>query len=167
MTTIAFKDGIMASDSCISGGGYYGASVNKVQRTSAGALIGWCGEADNRAVLTLIDKVKKPAQLPTKQEIAACLTDCQVLIAFGPNSLYIVGCDEDDSGRYHGYVNVCNLGAAAIGSGSHLALGAMLAGKSAREAVSIACKIDNNSKLPVNSMSFTPKTTKPKPPRPK
>lgn len=164
MTTIAFKDGIMASDSCISGSGFYAASVQKVLRTSAGALIGWAGEADNRAVLALLDKVKTAKQLPTKQEIAACQTDFELLIAFGPNAVYVVGCDEDN-GRYTGYVNIANLGFAATGSGWALATGAMLAGKSARDAVMIACKIDNQSKLPVHAISFAPKP--PKKPKPK
>ena len=161
MTTIAFRDGVMASDSCVSSSGYMGASVPKVLRTSAGALIGWSGEADNRAVLALLDKVKTPKQLPTKQEIAACQTDFGLLIAFGPNSVYEVSCFEE-SGRYTGYVDIANLTVAAAGSGWALATGAMLAGKSAREAVVIACKVDNNSRLPVHSISFEPKP-KPKP----
>ncbi|MCK1543278.1 hypothetical protein IVB12_15285 [Bradyrhizobium sp. 179] len=164
MTTIAFKDGIMASDSCISGSGFFAASVPKVLRTSAGALIGWSGEADNRAVLALLDKVKNPKSLPTKQEIAACQTEFDLLIAFGPNQVYNVTCDEDN-GRYTGYVTLANLGFAATGSGWALATGAMLAGKSARDAVMIACKVDRFSKLPVHALSFEPKipTKKPKP----
>lgn len=165
MTTIAFKDGVMASDSCVSGSGYHAASVCKVIRTSGGALLGWAGDADNRAVLALLDKIKKPEQLPTKQEIAACQTDFLILIAFGPNNVWAVGCDEGENGRYTGFVNVHNLGMDAIGSGGDLALGAMMAGKSAREAVAIACKRDNMSKLPVHSISFLEKSKKP--PKPK
>lgn len=164
MTTIAFKDGIMASDSCISAAGFHFASVPKVLRTSAGALIGWAGEADNRSVLALLDKVKSPKQLPDKAAIAACITDFELLIAFGPNAVYEVACHEEN-GRFSGFVNLTNLGSAAAGSGWALATGAMLAGKSAREAVAIACKRDNGSKLPVHSISFEPKTKKP--PRPK
>ena len=42
----------------------------------------------------------------------------------------------------------------AWGSGGDVALGALYCGKSAVEAVEIACKVDVNSGLPVNSGSF-------------
>jgi ATP-dependent protease HslVU (ClpYQ) peptidase subunit len=165
VTTIAFKDGIMASDSCVTGYGMQEASICKISRTSAGALVGFSGDADTRAILALLDKVKTDKQLPSKQEIAACQTDCALIIAFSPGNAWFVECDEGEGGRFSASVCPANLGFSAVGSGSKLAIGAMLAGKSAREAVAIACKVDSYSKLPVHTLSFEPK--KPKPPRPK
>ncbi len=163
MTTIAYKDGVMASDSCITGKGIQEASIAKILRTSAGAIIGWSGDADNRAVLALLDKVKTSRNLPTKQEIMACVTDFSLIMAFRPNDVWFVECDEEENGRFSASICPANLSYAATGSGAHLVYGAMAAGKSARDAVVIACKFDSYSKLPVHSMSFEPK----KPPKPK
>ena len=44
---------------------------------------------------------------------------------------------------------------AALGSGLEFAMGAMYAGKSAKEAVEIACKLDNGSAKPVKTRKIT------------
>lgn len=153
----------MASDSCITGAGMQEASVAKILRTSAGALIGWSGDVDNRAVLALLDNVKNAAGLPSKQEIAECLCDFSLIIAFSPNDAWFVEGSDRENGRYSGSVCPANLGFSAVGSGAKVAVGAMLAGKSAVDAVKIACKVDSYSKLPVHAISFVPKTKPPKP----
>jgi hypothetical protein len=166
MTTIAYKDGVMASDSCISGGGTWRASVAKVGKTSTGALYGWAGEADIREALNLIDRIHTPDDLPSKREIAHTQTDFSLLIAFGPNEVYSIHCNECEDGRYQGYVNIANLGFASIGSGSEIATGALAAGASAVDAVKIATEFDCYSKAPVYSIAFEKPATK-KPPKPK
>lgn len=163
MTTIAFKDGLMAADSCVSTYGLQIASMQKIHRTSAGVLIGQAGEADVRSVLLAIDKIKTSDKLPTKVEIAAFQTDFEFLIAFSPNNLWVMGCNEEN-GRYSGYVYQASTPYMATGSGWQLALGAMASGKSAREAVAIACKFDCFSRLPVHTVGFEPRSkAKPKP----
>lgn len=168
MTTIAYRDGVMASDSCVTGYGMQEASICKIRRTSAGALVGFSGDADTRAVFALLDKVKNDKQLPDKRAIVDCQTDFAAIIAFSPSNVWFIECDEGENGRYTASVCPANLGFSAVGSGAKLAIGAMLAGKGAREAVALACKVDSYSKLPVHTLSFEPKTPAKKPkPKPK
>jgi ATP-dependent protease HslVU (ClpYQ) peptidase subunit len=170
MTTIAFRDGVMASDSCITSDGHVQvASVIKVFRTSAGALIGQAGDADCRAVFALLDKVKNAKALPSKEEIEKTRTDFELLMAFGPKDVWYVGGQEyDDSGRYSGYVYPAAFPFAATGSGWKFALAAMRCGKSAKEAIVVACDFDRFSKLPIHALSFAPPKPRSKPkPKPK
>jgi ATP-dependent protease HslVU (ClpYQ) peptidase subunit len=165
MTTIAYKDGVMASDSCVSGGGVLWAKINKVSVTSAGALVGFAGDADVREVLQMVDRIHSSDDLPSKREIAAVQTDFAMLIAFAPDDVWAIECDEIE-GRFYGSVVTANLGYAAIGSGGKLATGALAAGASAVDAVMIATEFDCYSKAPVYSVSFKKPATK-KPPKPK
>jgi len=91
MTTIAFRDGVMASDSCITSDDMQVASSCKVFRTSAGALVGQAGDADCRAVFALLDKVKNSKGLPSKKEIEECRSDFELLIAFSAKDVWVVG----------------------------------------------------------------------------
>lgn len=166
MTTIAYKDGIMASDSCVSSLGIQVSSICKVLRTSVGALIGQAGDADCRAVFELLDKVKTAKQLPTKQQIAACQTEFEVVIAFPNKDVWMVGCNEEQ-GRYDGFCYEVKGPFAATGSGWQFAMAAMRCGKTAREAVAIACEFDRSSKLPVHIVSFDPKSKPPLKPKPR
>jgi ATP-dependent protease HslVU (ClpYQ) peptidase subunit len=165
MTTFAYKDGVMASDSCVSGGGTLWAKIAKVSMTSTGALVGFAGEADVREVLAMVDRIHSAQDLPSKREIASCQTEFDLLIAFENDEVYLISCSEDN-GRYTGYVNVANLGFAAIGSGGRIATGALAAGASATDAVLIATEFDCYSKTPVYAVSFEKPATK-KPPKPK
>lgn len=161
MTTIAFKDGIMASDSCWTDvNGWHGTSLTKVVRTSVGALLGGAGGVDARAMEKLLDKVKTFSQMPTVQELADTKTEYHGVIAFPNGDVAQIFCEYDkDSNAWSGGTWRVNRGGTSVGSGSGVALGAMDAGKSAREAVEIACRRDPNSKGPVHVVALKPSTT--------
>ena len=156
MTTIAFKDGIMACDSCWT---YYSTqttSLIKIQRLSSGAMLGSAGDNDDRPVMALLDKIKTFDKLPSKADLAntRCDFDGLLVLPRGKIVMITIGPQDDNYAHYDGQLWEANRGFAAIGSGTQLALGAMAAGKSAREAVAIACKFDVHSRLPVHTMTL-------------
>lgn len=156
MTTIAFKDGVMASDSCwTSRGDVQYTSLSKIRRLSSGALLGQAGTNDCREMDSLLDKIKQPSKLPTRDVIANLKLDFIGLLAFPRGKLFMVSSRENPS-DYNDEIGIweCNRGFATCGSGGDIALGALAAGKSAREAVAIACKFDINSRLPVHVVSL-------------
>lgn len=154
----------MASDSCVTSDGTFITNARKVFRTSAGALMGQAGDGDCRAVFAMLDKVKTFKQLPTKQEIAAHQTDFELIMALSAKDVWIIGCSEMNNGRFDGFAYQVNNDFCATGSGWKFAMAAMACGRSARDAVLIACDFDRSSKLPVHSLSFDLKPkSKPKP----
>lgn len=153
MTTIAWDGKTMACDSCWAMNGTQTTSMTKLERLSSGAIIGAAGDGDIRALLALIDKIKMPNKLPTRHELAALRSEFLVLLAFPRGQVFHLGSGGEE-GRYDAQIWPANRGIAAAGSGADLALGAMAAGKSAREAVAIACRFDINSRLPVHTMAL-------------
>lgn len=155
MTTVAFKAGVMACDSCWTRGDMQVVSGIKIRRLSSGALFGTSGDNDVREVEALLDKVRTPKQMPLRSAFKGILVDCGGILVLPRGKVFMIGCREkpDDYDDEIGAWEV-NRGFAAIGSGAEVALGAMAAGKSAREAVAIACKFDINSRLPVHVLKF-------------
>jgi len=158
MTTIAYRDGIMACDSCWTcGDGTVDTLCTKIVRLSSGALLGSAGGNDSRTIERLLDRVKTPAAVPSYEELAAIRQDFIGLLVLPKGQIYKIAataaqpdkCDECDLGAWqiHGLF-------AAAGSGADLALGAMAAGKSAKEAVAIACRYDVNSRPPVHATAL-------------
>jgi ATP-dependent protease HslVU (ClpYQ) peptidase subunit len=157
VTTIAYDGrGQLASDSCWAWGNTQTTSMIKLRRLSSGALLGVAGSLDDRSVVALLDKVRAPDKMPSRAELAATRTDFQGLLVF-PRGKVLVVCIEpvnEDGHHYDAEVFEVNRGPAAVGSGADFAMGAMAAGKTAREAVAIACKYDIHSRLPVHTMSL-------------
>lgn len=154
MTTIAYKDGVMACDSCWASNSVQTTSLTKIQRLSSSALIGTAGDGDVRAVLALLDKIKSPDKLPTRFDLAATRCDFDAILVFLTGQVWHISIGRVGKGDYEGQVWPANRGIAAVGSGSELAIGAMAAGKSARDAVNIACKFDINSRRPVHVVAL-------------
>lgn len=160
MTTIAYKNGVMASDSCWTLGNAQVVSASKIHRLSSGGLLGQAGDNDQRSVAALFEKIKDPRKFPSRQELLGTVTEFHGLLALPRRGVwYIAICktgpggwveDGEDCGIWE-----ANRGFAAVGSGSDFAIGAMAAGKTAREAVAIACKFDINSRLPVHSAAIS------------
>lgn len=151
MTTVAYKDGVMAGESCWSTGGIIDSLAHKIFRLKSGALLGQCGDNDSRELVALLDNVKSARSMPTYSQITAIRVDGTVLLALPNGSLFKIATskkltqdDTDDLGVWRIERSV-----AAIGSGGDLALGAMSAGASALQAVRIACRWDINSRPPV------------------
>jgi hypothetical protein len=156
MTTIAYKDGVMACDSCWTGDEMQETSQTKIVRLSSGALLGGSGDNDSREVYALLDKVKSAKSLPTRTQLAELRCSFSGLLALPNGSVFKISADfgEKEKDSDYGIWPVGRRGIAAAGAGAHLAIGAMAAGKSAREAVAIACAWDINSRLPVHMLEL-------------
>lgn len=154
MTTIAYRNLVMCCDSCWTDcADAQQTSANKITRLKGGGLLGSAGDNDSRDVDALFANVKTEAQLPSRKDILALALDYAGIFVLPNGKAYIVEVGHGKPGWYGGLFPA-NRGFAAVGSGGHLALGAMRAGKSAHEAVTIACEFDRNSKLPVHRVAL-------------
>jgi len=155
MTTIAYKDGTIACDSCWTYMETQVVSASKITRLSSGGLLGQAGDNDGREMVTFLDKIKSPKQLPTRSALMELGISFVGVLVLPRGHAFMVASREnpkdfdDECGIWE-----CNRGFIATGSGSDIALGAMAAGKSAADAVKIACKFDINSRLPVHVLKL-------------
>lgn len=154
MTTIAYKDGIMASDSAASDSWQILTNKStKIYRLGSGALFGGAGDADIRSILELFNDCKSYKSLPTKKKIIEEKTDFDGLLVLPKGAkIFHVWCNEppgDSDERWHAGVMPIEEHHYAIGSGAIFALPALDAGRSARDAVLIACKRDFFTRPPV------------------
>lgn len=143
MTTIAYRDGVMAADSGCFNDGLYEGEVDKIWTLPSIGLLGCCGEYGT--ILKVVDWLTAggdPAyklRLSRDSEFAGLLvkTCGQVLhyqLRLRPLPI---------TANFH-----------AIGSGRKIAIGAMAAGATAKHAVEIACYYDRMSMMPVRLQSF-------------
>lgn len=159
MTTIAYRDGVMAGDSCWHVNNLQTTSMTKVVRLSSGSLFGAAGDGDIRALLTLLDKIKSVDRMPSRADLAALKCDIHAILVFPRAQISMIsiapgGPDCNNLDHYEAQIWPANRGFAAVGTGAELAIGAMAAGKSARQAVGIACKFDVNSRFPVHTLAL-------------
>lgn len=161
MTTVAYRAGTMACDSCWTYGGTVDVLATKIVRLSSGALLGLSGQNDSRQMVGMLDRAKTPGQLPSYEAMTAVRADILALLVLPSGRTFKVGTsivspenwdaefDSDDIGLWE-----LNGPFSAIGSGGDMALVAMAAGKSARDAVALAARFDLNSRLPLHSMTL-------------
>lgn len=160
MTTIAFKDGVMAADSkCTDEHGAFLTKTKKIFRLANGALLGTAGDDDARELMELLGK-STHRRLPRKQELADTKTDFEGILAFPNGRVFMVWIGTRDVGsadsEWFGSISEMDERICAVGNGYQFALGAMKAGRSAAEAVAIACHYDSMSQLPVKSEAVKP-----------
>ena len=170
MTIIVWRAGVMACDSCWASNGTQTVSMIKIKRLSSGALLGSAGENDSREMERVLDKIRHPDKLPTRSELIALKLDFAGLIAFPRGGVWMVQTGKTDESGYAvdddddmGVWPAATMGGyAACGSGQDLALAAMDAGATARQAVEIACKRNINCRPPVHIQKLfdTPKLKK-------
>lgn len=157
MTTIAYRDGFMACDSCWAYEQDQQTSLSKIARLKSGGLLGQAGDADSRSLVAMFENVKSERTLPGRKEIAELFTDFAGLFVLPTGGIFLIEC-ERTTNEDHIYTAqlwpVGRYGFAAVGSGRLLALGAMAAGKSALDSVAIACKFDINSRPPVHAVAL-------------
>lgn len=132
MTCIAFKAGVMAADSRISGQ-YNSLGVKLFKRRDT--LIGFAGDVSQGLVFVdwYFDREQRKPDLSEEKDWCALVVsvrgieywDCSLRAQPIPEKI------------------------AAIGSGAPFAIGAMDAGRSAREAVAIACRRDPGCGPPI------------------
>jgi ATP-dependent HslUV protease subunit HslV len=159
LTTIAYRDGILAADNraTYSDGTICATRTTKIYRLENKALFGCTGDADQRELLALLSKAS-PKRLPTKAELCATKTDSSGLLVFPNGRIFNVVIDSGDGGPndWTAQIMECKERFWADGSGYKFALGAMAAGRSAKQAVEIACRFDSNSGLPVLEVPLKP-----------
>src|SRR6266550_8024970 len=163
MTVIAWKDGVMASDSCVSDYDLVcSTSAQKIERLSSGALWGSAGDCDCRAVIALFDKVRDPSKFPSKVDIAGAKTEFVALLALPRGGVWHISCGphneagwpEDGGEAAQIWSVTTSKGYYAIGSGGIAALCAMDAGATAEMAVGIACNRNVYCRRPIHVMTL-------------
>lgn len=154
MTTIAYRDGVMACDSCWSYDDGVDSLQTKIKRLSSGALLGSAGDNDSREIEALLDKVGTPNKLPTKGQLLTVRVDYLGLLVLPRGRVFKVGAthvsDANWDKDFDEDIGIWEISGpfASVGTGSRWAMGAMAAGKGALDAVKIACRFDLNSKAP-------------------
>lgn len=132
MTTIAYRDGVIAADRGTSAGSLLTYQRTKIARNPAGDLLGACGStAINQAHLDWFRGGEKGPQPELKARGGG---DCDIAIIVRVGEAII---EMDDDGSYP-----INELFTAIGSGREFALGAMFAGATAEEAIEAAMRYD-------------------------
>lgn len=131
MTTIAYRDGIMAADTLVTGGDVRRGHVLKIGQTALGSLVGVTGMAG------MLDEVigwlsaggrrEEYPKVPPDSHISG-----------------IVACLDGRVGVFstHGVMQWAETEFVAVGSGNEIAMGAMAMGASAEKAVEIAAQFD-------------------------
>lgn len=146
MTTIAFRDGVMAADSQATVGNCI-TRTTKLYVKKAGrkpCLLGFCGDVTNAR--TFIDWYGSGKALPDVLRTAPGEDEGFEVLVWDGQKLWVVCNDGRPVEVEDPYY--------AIGSGAPFALAAMDCGKSAKEAVRIACKRDIYSSAPIVAKSL-------------
>ena len=132
MTTIVYRDGVLATDSGSTSDGIHICTVRKIGRTAQGGLVALTGDSVECA-MALKWFENGVGEAPN--------TDCGGLLIHADGSVHAIGracCTVPIQGPFH-----------ARGSGYAISLGAMAAGATAERAISIACQFDCYSVGPV------------------
>lgn len=147
MTTIAWRGDAIVGDSATTEHGTVISLAPKVHKLKSGAVVGYAGDADSRALHKLLEKVKKPDDLPSVAKLRELKQDHTALILFPSGKVFAIDVGNDKAD----YCGVCQIVAEyyAIGSGGLVAMAAMAAGATAMKAVSIACDLDVHTRAPI------------------
>lgn len=157
MTTVAYKDGVMASDSrATEDDEYIVGSVQKVWKLPNGALYGSAGDSDDRVLRDILGKIPttffpqtlREAHFPSVNELSEDTSDVSAIFVFPDGDVWMIGTKKNAE-----VVNVKS-SFCAIGSGKKFALGAMFNGVDAKAAVKTAMAFDICSGGDVQSVSI-------------
>lgn len=156
MTIVAYKAGVMACDSCWATREVIDNLACKIYRLKSGALIGQAGDNDARDVVERFTNVKDPRSFPGRKELHDFRIDFLGLLVLPKGRIFKIAtthqllehCD-DDIGVWE-----ISLPFAVVGSGSEVALGAMAAGKSARDAAAIASRYVTSCRPPIHTRTL-------------
>lgn len=140
MTTIAYRDGVIAADTGCFNDGLYEGEVDKLWTLPDVGILGCCGEYG--AILKVVEWLRNGGKADDKPRLSR-------------NSEFtglVVKC-EGNVVHYQMGLRPMLIGASfhAIGSGRKIAVGALAAGASAEQAVQIACRYDRMSMEPVRT----------------
>jgi hypothetical protein len=144
MTTIAYRDGILAADRAIFDRDTYCGETLKIHRANGGEIggvAGCFGDASTfRQWMASLDGVdlSGPPSFEHENSEALFLTPDGRCFWIGPGKRWV---------QQHGPFF-------AIGSGFRIAMGALAAGASAEQAVKIACDLDSYTRGPVDTLKL-------------
>lgn len=153
MTTIAYDGYDLAADSQITSGNEKVCGVQKIHEIQIKGKAHWIGLSGTtkyfKDVITWTKNPERKSEPKVNGEVDGILISCEgcvmILVDDGEN----ISWDE-----WHTPV--------AIGSGGQFAIGAMLAGKNAKQAVNIAAKVDTLTGGPINVININPRKTRTK-----
>jgi len=144
VTTIAFRGGVLAGDSCHNqedkeGNSWCYRLANKLT-VNKHVAYGTSGDADSPGFFEMLAKLKSPGDFPP-WSVRETFEDVRALVCFRSGEVYT--CEDGELSEFG------DGDYAAIGSGRKFALGAMIRGASAVEAVFAACSICNHTRPPI------------------
>ena len=160
MTTIAYRDGVLAADSGVFDveRNLHEGATQKVFALTGGLLYAGAGDVDDRAIRALLDNVRSPDQLPSTADLLAADTEISAIVVFPDGQVFTVmtSCGDEDADNPHldwcAEIIPIKAPYVAIGSGKQIALGALWAGKSAIQAVESAIEHNVWTRGPVQSL---------------
>lgn len=147
MTTIAYRDGILAADSQITMGDTRYAQCSKLIKLPNGALAAGCGSAVQCA--RLLTYMENNNGEWTDEVLRQCPDAC-ILYVWPDGKVFVI-----EGGKRGGSAPLKGT-FFAEGSGYVAALAAMKAGATAVRAIEIAAELDINTALPVESVKLEP-----------
>jgi len=166
MTTIAYRDGVMASDSRASDLHYKHVTMcQKVFRLNSGALLGTAGDCDARALMVMLDNVTNSESLPTRLELKELEMSLEGLLVLPNKEVWqidIEWSEQEHEGFWDAQAWQIEDDVAAVGSGAAFALGAMGHGADPIEAIRSAVRFDLFSCAPLQCLTLGDGTTEPK-----
>jgi hypothetical protein len=101
MTTVAYKNGQMACDSCWSDNCVRVVSAIKMRRLSSGALLGEAGDGDIRAVVELLDRAKSYKAMPTKEALEKTRTTFGGILVLPSAQAFLIDIEAIEPNREH------------------------------------------------------------------
>lgn len=151
MTVIAYRDRIMAADSCWNDNGLITTLSNKIIRLKSGSLLGEAGDADSREMRLLLENATDPSGLPTRKDLLEVGLDYHGLLVLPDGSMWDVSVDleKKDAGLYPVERTYY-----AVGCAKQIAIGAMWDGATAARAVEAACEFNTYCRLPVQVVTL-------------
>lgn len=135
MTTIAYRDGIMAADSLSTANGIRFAEVVKMRRVR-GVVFGFSGSTCD--IQAFADWIKNEGDYPSD------LAPFEALVIDGTNGLRLYECGKHSFPIDEEFT--------AIGTGREIALAAMHMGATSHDAVKLAIKLDTRSGGPIRTL---------------
>jgi hypothetical protein len=160
MTVIAYKDGVMASDSGLFwDDNYCIGTVQKLYRLDNGAIYGGAGESDDRLLRAVLGEFGPDCPVEKLQH-PDLNADYQVLLAMPDASLWYVGItrnEEHEGGSVECFqfkAPMAAIGFGRWGFGRWGVFGAMVAGKSAAEAIEVMLPYLTNAKGPIQTTNL-------------
>lgn len=160
MTCIAWDGKVLAADSLeADDAGFFMRKCKKLYSLKSGGILGESGMSDNRAIIALFDNIKDENDMPTRAELEATKSEGSYIIVLPDKTVYeiYITFSKDDGNRFIGQVMKHTHGPLAVGHGADFAKAAMTLGKTAAEAVKVACKWSLFCQGPVQTMKLEDK----------